>query len=96
MSAEGAITKETGPTKGRYVLRQNGAEAELTWSVVNPTQIIADHTGVPDAMRGKGWGKRLVEHMVADARANGFTVIALCPFVAAQARRHPEWADVFV
>lgn len=96
MSAEGDITKETGPTKGRYVLRQNGAESELTFSVASPTKIIADHTGVPEAMRGTGLGKRLVEHLVADARANGFTVIALCPFVAAQARRHPEWADVFV
>jgi uncharacterized protein len=90
LSAEGEIIKETGPTKGRYVLRLNGAEAELTYSVLNPTKIIADHTGVPDAMRGTGAGKRLVEHLVADARANGFTVVALCPFVAAQARRHPE------
>lgn len=96
MSAEGTITKETGPTRGRYVLRLNGAEAELTYSVVSPTKIIADHTGVPGALRGTGLGKRLVEHLVADARANGFTVVALCPFVAAQARRHPEWADVFV
>lgn len=90
-----AITKETGPTKGRYVLRENGAEAELTYSVVSPTKIIADHTGVPDAMRGSGAGRRLVENLVADARASGFTVIALCPFVASMARRHPEWADVF-
>lgn len=90
-----AITKETGPTKGRYVLRENGAEAELTYSVVSPTKIIADHTGVPDAMRGSGAGRRLVENLVADARASGFAVIALCPFVASMARRHPEWADVF-
>ncbi len=96
MSAEGAIIKETGPTKGRYVLRENGVEAELTYSVVSPTKIIADHTGVPDAMRGSGAGRQLVEHLVADARATGFTVIALCPFVASMARRHPEWADVFV
>lgn len=94
--ADPAISKETGPTKGRYVLRENGAEAELTFSVVSPTKIIADHTGVPDALRGSGAGRRLVEHLVADARADGFTVIALCPFVASMARRHPEWADVFV
>ncbi len=91
-----AISKETGPTKGRYVLREDGAEAELTYSVLGPTKFIADHTGVPDAMRGSGAGRRLVEHLVADARASGFTVIALCPFVASMARRHPEWADVFV
>jgi uncharacterized protein len=90
------ITRESGPTRGRYVLRQDGAEAELTWSVLNPTRIIADHTGVPDALRGTGAGRRLVERLVADARAEGFTVVPLCPFVKAQALRHPEWADVFV
>jgi predicted GNAT family acetyltransferase len=90
------ITREQGPTKGRYVLRQNGAEAELTFSVVSPRQVIADHTDVPDAMRGTGAGRRLVERLVADARAEGFTVIALCPFVRGQAQRYPEWNDVFV
>lgn len=93
--AEAEIVKETGPTRGRFVLRAGGAEAELTFSVISPTRIIADHTGVPDAMRGTGAGRRLVEALVADARANGITVIALCPFVASMARRHPEWADVF-
>lgn len=94
--ADPAIRKETGPTKGRYVLTENGAEAELTYSVVSPTKIIADHTGVPEPIRGTGAGKRLVAYLVADARANSFTVIALCPFVAATARKHPEWSDVFV
>ena len=94
--ADTEITREKGPTKGRYVLRLNGAEAELTWSVVSPTQIIADHTEVPDAMRGTGAGRRLVERLVADARAEGFKIVALCPFVRAQAQRHPEWRDVFV
>ena len=88
------IAREITGTKGRYVLRENGAEAELTYSILTPTKIIADHTGVPDALRGTGAGLRLVERLVADARAEGVRVIALCPFVKAQARRHPDWADV--
>ncbi len=89
------ITREQGPSKGRYVLDMNGAEAELTWSVVSPTRIIADHTFVPDAMRGTGAGLRMVERLVADARAESFKVVALCPYVKAQAQKHPEWSDVF-
>ena len=89
------IERESGPTKGRYVLRRNGEEAELTWSVLSPVLIIADHTGVPDSFRGTGAGRALVERLVADARAEGFRVVPLCPFVRAQAERHPEWADVF-
>jgi predicted GNAT family acetyltransferase len=50
------IEREVGDTKGRYVLRMNGAEAELTYSILSPTHIIADHTGVPDGMRGTGAG----------------------------------------
>ena len=102
MSGDAEIRKEAGPSKGRYVLTEQGAEAELTYSVISPTKIIADHTGVAEAQQGgffgklMGAGKRLVAHMVEDARANGFSVIALCPFVAAMARRHPEWSDVFV
>ena len=86
--------REISGTKGRYVLREDGAEAELTYSILSPERIIADHTGVPDAMRGTGAGLRLVERLVADARAEGVRIVALCPFVKAQARRHPEWADV--
>ena len=89
------ITKEVGETKGRYVIRKDGAEAELTFSILTPTRIIADHTEVPDSFRGTGAGKALVEHLVADAREKGFTVVPLCPFVNGQRLRHPEWADVF-
>ncbi len=89
------ITREYGDTKGRYVLVQDGAEAELTYSILSATKIIADHTGVPDELRGTGAGKALVERLVADARAEGVKIMALCPFVRAQAARHPEWRDVF-
>lgn len=89
------MQKESGPTKGRFFLRQNGAEAELTFSITSPSLVIADHTGVPDAFRGQGVGLRLVEALVADARANGYKVMPLCPFVNATRKKHPEWADVF-
>ena len=89
------ITREQGPTKGRYVIRRNGEEAELTYSITSPTLIIADHTGVPDSFRGTGAGLALITRMVADARAEGFRIMPLCPFVNAQRRKHPEWSDAF-
>lgn len=86
--------EETG-SKGRYVLRgPDGAEAEMTFTRVGQHQLIIDHTGVPDAFRGQGAGLRLVTRAVEDARAAGLKIIPLCPFAAAQFRRHPEWADV--
>ncbi|MAC80416.1 MAG: GNAT family N-acetyltransferase [Rhodobacteraceae bacterium] len=89
------ITRETGETKGRFVAVLDGVEAELTFSITSPTMIIADHTGVPDALAGKGVGGALVRALVADARERGLKVIPLCPFVKAQYARHPEWSDVF-
>ena len=90
-----AIEKEVSGSKGRYVIRKDGEEAELTFSITTPTLVIADHTGVPDSFRGTGAGLALVTHMVEDARASGFKVMPLCPFVNAMRKRHPEWADVF-
>ncbi|MDZ7908208.1 MAG: GNAT family N-acetyltransferase [Gemmobacter sp.] len=95
MSPDVQITRETTGSKGRYVIRQDGAEAELTYSITSPTLIIADHTGVPDAFRGTGAGLALVTRLVEDARAEGVKIMPLCPFVNAQRKRHPEWADVF-
>jgi len=89
------IQREHGDSKGRYVVAKDGVEAELTYSILSPTRIIADHTGVPDVWRGTGVGLKLVERLVADARAEGVKIIALCPFVKAQARKHPDWQDVF-
>lgn len=90
------VQLEDKGTKGRYVLHgPDGAEAEMTFTKVGEKQIIIDHTEVPDVFRGQGAGLRLVTRAVEDARASGKKIIPLCPFAAAQFRRHPEWADVF-
>lgn len=93
--ADHVVTREANGHKGRYVIRLGGEEAELTFSVTTPQLVIADHTEVPDSFRGTGAGLALVTRMVADARAEGFKIMPLCPFVNAQRKKHPEWADAF-
>lgn len=90
------ISYEDQGHKGRFVARVEGreGEGELTISKVSETLVIADHTLVPDAMRGTGAGAALVEALIADARAKGYRIMPLCPFVKAQSQRHPEWSDV--
>lgn len=89
------ITREDSETKGRYVHRAepNGPAAELTFSKLGAAAIIIDHTGVPDVFRGRGVGTALVARAVADARRDGVRITPLCPYAAAQFRRHPEWSD---
>jgi predicted GNAT family acetyltransferase len=89
-----AITLEETVSKGRYVYRQGDDVAEMTFAKAGAGLIIIDHTEVPDAFRGQGVGPALVARGVADARAAGKHVLPLCPFAAAQFRRHPEWIDL--
>ncbi|WP_210245353.1 GNAT family N-acetyltransferase [Mesorhizobium sp. B2-4-15] len=97
MMADIKISKEqTGERHGRYVARIEGiaAEAEITFTKRGADLISADHTGAPETLRGTGAAAALVSFMVEDARRSGFRILPICPYVRAQYRKHPEWADV--
>lgn len=96
MTSAIGIEKRVAGRSGRYIGRIHGVdgEAELAFTVRGPSTISADHTAAPASMRGTGAARALVEHMIADARANGFKIVPLCPYVVAQVRKHPEWGDV--
>lgn len=88
---------ETG-SKGRYAATLPGVAeaAELTISRASPSLVIADHTLVPETLRGQGLAGLLAARLVADARAQGFRVMPLCPFVRSYAEKHrAETTDVF-
>ncbi|CUX34563.1 GNAT family N-acetyltransferase [Agrobacterium deltaense] len=87
------LSTETG-SHGEYSATVEGHKAEMTYSRTSPSLIIIDHTGVPDALRGKGVGQALAAHAIDEARKGGWKIIPLCPFFKAQTLRHPEWADV--
>jgi predicted GNAT family acetyltransferase len=89
-----AITIEETASKGRYLYRSGEDVAELTFSKAGDKLVIIDHTEVPAAFRGQGVGQALVSRAVADFRAAGKKVLPLCPFAAAQFRRHPDWTDL--
>lgn len=82
---------------GRYLARLDGigAEGEITFTRRAPGVISADHTGVPKAMAGQGVARALLDHMLQDARDNGFRIIPVCSYVRGQYARHPEWAELF-
>ena len=89
------IIHETATGHGRYVARmQSGEEAEMTYFIAAPGIRDFNHTYVPDAFRGTGIAAQLMDRAIADARSEGFRIIPTCSYVAAQFRRHPDWADL--
>lgn len=92
------IAHELTPSGGRFVYRADNAEAELTYANTGASagaiRVIADHTYVPDAMRGQGIAARLVDALIATARSDGWTIVPRCSYVVSAFKRHPEWNDV--
>ncbi len=87
--------EQEGP-RGKYsVAMPDGSESRLTFTRTGPGHIIADHTFVPVPYRGEDIAERMVERLIADARANGDMITPTCWFVADEITRHsPAWDDL--
>lgn len=77
----------------RYELEVDGQLAIAEYRL-RPGRISFTHTEVPDALEGRGIGKRLVKAALDDARAQGLKVVPICPFVKHYIESHPEEKDL--
>ncbi len=97
--AEVEIVRLDQGQAGEYHAHVPGHSAlgRLTWiardDAAGPVRV-AEHTLVPRELEGQGIAGQLVAALIADARALGFRIVPQCSYVAAQFRRHPEWADL--
>ncbi|MEO7247020.1 MAG: GNAT family N-acetyltransferase [Novosphingobium sp.] len=89
------ITRHGDTTAGEYRAHVEGSAkiGRLTW-VQRGNVRVAEHTLVPPELGGRGIAARLVDALIANARAEGFTVRPDCSYVAAAFEKHPEWADL--
>lgn len=91
----GPITRIDHGDHGEY--RAHPADSHfigrLTWVQKDGVRR-AEHTLVPKEIGGRGIAGELVKALIADAREQGFRIDPECSYVAAQFRRHPEWADL--
>ena len=81
------------PDARRLHTRVEGHEAELRYSLRDGRMVI-DHTGVPDAIGGRGIAGILVKAALDLARARGWRVVPACSYSAAYVQRHPEYAGL--
>ncbi|SHJ13843.1 GNAT family N-acetyltransferase [Wenxinia saemankumensis] len=96
MSEAPQVRQSRSGPRGRFWIETEEGDAELTLSFASDEMAIADHTGVPEALEGRGLASTLVRALVADAQEKGYRIVPLCPFVAAWARRNPEHARLFI
>jgi predicted GNAT family acetyltransferase len=88
-----AITEQRDGDKGRYVFADPAGDSELTYRLAGERMVI-DHTFTPPALRGRGVAGKLVERAVRDARARGWSVVPVCPYVKIKIDRTPALQDV--
>jgi len=76
--------------KGAFVIEDGTKRlAEMTISIADGNLTVY-HTEVADKLKGQGVAAKLLAEMVKYVRENHLKVIALCPYVHAQFKRHPE------
>lgn len=86
---EHAVVDDTGSHRFRY--EEDGVEAELVYRAA-PGRLTLVHTGVPDALGGRGIGGRLVRAAVERAVRTGETIAPGCPYARAWLEKHPDEA----
>lgn len=78
---------------GRFSVVVEAREAELDYRRDNGTITIL-HTGVPDAIGGRGIAADLVRAAFDWARAQGLKVRTSCSYSQAWLEKHPEYGDL--
>lgn len=91
--SEPEILVADNPEAGRFEARLGGATAVSEYKLASDVMIFT-HTEVPQELEGKGVGSALVRGALDHARAHGYKVAPICPFVAAWIRRHSEYGDL--
>lgn len=81
---------------GAFNLYEEGDKIGEMVIAITDSLLTVYHTEVDSKAEGKGYAKLLLERMVTYARENNLKVLALCPYVHAQFKRHPdEYADIW-
>jgi len=81
---------------GRFYIMDGEEQMGEMQINISGKELTVYHTEVLPKAEGKGLAKELLNTMVDYARKNGLHVIALCPYVHLQFRRHAEsYADIW-
>lgn len=89
------IRHEDAPDRGAFSIERDGQRiAEQAYLRRDPQHIVIVHTEVDPSLRGQGVARRLLDTLVAWARATGTKVSATCPYAKKEFERDPSIRDV--
>ena len=80
--------------RARYAAYVEGVRIGFASSILVNDTILLPYVEVDEERRDLGIGSMLVRRALDDARAEGNSVIALCPFVRRWVDLHPDYLDV--
>jgi predicted GNAT family acetyltransferase len=85
------ITHDAG--KRRFTAVVDGHECEIDYQLSGEVMSIT-HTGVPQAIAGRGIAAQLMRAVLKEAEARGWKVIPACSYAADFMRKHPEYGHL--
>lgn len=68
---------------------EKGETGEMVFGV-RLNELVVFHTEVSENARGKGFGKKLLNALVAYAKEEGLSLFPMCSYVRAQLEKSPE------
>ena len=84
---------ENNPSLQRFEWVEDGILSVLDYQLQDEVMVIT-HTGVPEAVGGRGHAADLTTNSLDNPREKTGTVRPLCSYAAAYIKRHPEYADL--
>jgi predicted GNAT family acetyltransferase len=79
--------------ESRFEYEADGKLAFVEYKMA-PHRIIFIRTEVPQELSGRGIAQELAKTSLDHARQNKLHVVALCSYIAAYIKRHPEYSDL--
>ncbi len=79
--------------KGRFELAESGHTVFADYRR-EPGLLVVTYVAAPPELRGTGAAGRLMEGVLAQARAEGRQLKPVCGYAAAYIRRHPQHHDL--
>lgn len=90
-ASEPNVTVRDDPEGHRYVVEVDDEVAGFTVYHVRAGRHLFVHTEIDPGHDGQGLGSKLARGALDDVKAQGGTIVPICPFIAGWVERHPEY-----